>query len=162
MLNLTKKYFEIILFICINLLFTSNSLLLLLIMLISKFLSVLFFNANPVYKNDYPFIIFCLLIGLFCLILKIILFPILYKFKNQFPYTHRFFDFIFSKNKYIISCFAICLCLLMLDAFIIMFLAKKISWDYFFIETFGFGLIPSYLIMLVFLKLKKRKDFVSQ
>lgn len=158
MLGLTKKYLEIILFICINLLFTSNSLLLLLIMLISKFLSVLFFNANPIYENDYPFIIFCLLIGLFCLILKIILFPILYKFKNQFPYTHKFFNFIFSKNKYIISCFFVCLMLLIFDAFITMLLFKNMTWGYFFIETFGFGLIPSYLIMLTFLKLQKQKE----
>ena len=92
------------------------------------------------------------------LILKIILFPILYKMKRIFPTIHTFFNKFRDEKKLQITIFSLALLIILLD-----FFWQFNENDFWYFESlFGFGLIPSYLIMLVFLKIQKRKDFVSQ
>lgn len=88
------------------------------------------------------------------LILKIILFPILYKMKRIFPTIHTFFNKFRDEKKLQITIFSLALLIILLD-----FFWQFNENDFWYFESlFGFGLIPSYLIMLVFLKLQKRKE----
>ena len=154
-----RKYIEIAFFTAINILFSSCSIALFFIMGISGILSILLFNANPVYEDDFSFFIFCLLFILLFLVLKAILFPLLYSFNKVFPYTHKFFDKIFATKKRTFIVFLATILILIIDAFGYMFFMHE-NFEHTKIVAliFGPGLFPSYLIMYIYLKLKNKKQ----
>ncbi len=152
-----KKYSEVLFLILLNLLFISNEFALLCIMYISKILSIMLFNADPSFENDWPFAFLCLLFVILYLVLKIILFPVLYSFKNILPYTHKFFDTIFSNKKYTILCFVFTIIILSADAIFYFIASGYKQANQIYIETFGLGLLPSYLIMYFVVKKHKKQ-----
>lgn len=155
-MNKLRKYLEITFFIAILIVFSSNSLALFCIMGISGFFSLLL-GANPVYENDSIFVFCCLILGLIFLILRIIIFPILYSFKGLLPSIHKFLDFAFQNKKNFVIGLGILVLLLLLDCLVTFFIFKEHNIGYYFVETFGLGLLPSYLVMLIYLKLCKKK-----
>ena len=154
-----RKYIEIAFFIAINILFSSCSIALFFIMGISSILSMLLFNANPVYEDDFSFFIFCLFFILLFLVLKAILFPLLYSFNKVFPYTHKFFDRIFATKKRTFIVFLATILILIIEAFSYMFfMHENFEHTKIVILIFGPGLFPSYLIMYIFLKIQKKQE----
>ena len=156
-MNKLRKYLEIAFFTAIIIVFSSNSLALLCIMGISGFFSLLL-GANPVYENDSIFVFYCVILGLIFLILRIIIFPILYSFKGLFPYIHKFLDFAFQNKKNLVICLGVSALLLLLDCLVTFFIFKEHNIGYYFLETFGLGLLPSYIVMLIYFKLKNKKQ----
>ena len=130
---------------------------------ISGFLSMLIFNANPVYENDTPFVIFCILFILLFLVLKIVLFPLLYCFSKVFPYIHNFFDKIFATKERTALVFLATIIILILEAFgYMLFMHEDFKHTKFASLIFGPGLLPSYLIMFIFLKIQNKKITKNQ
>ena len=95
---MNKQTLEKIFFIFINLCFTSIGFFKIFELMgawISKFF-VFYYHVKPLSNiptdKDLPYVLICIVIGLLYLILKPILFLILYRCKKQFPYIHSFFD----------------------------------------------------------------------
>jgi len=149
--NLTK-YMEIFFFILINILFASSIL----------FLYLGSFLGEPFYKitnmNDLLAILLLIADYLIYILLKLVLFPILYKKMQIFPNIHKFFNIIFQNKECTIFTFSIISILLVLTVYIEDYFAYETFFSLFIIELiYGIGLLPSYLVMYFVVK-KHRKQ----
>ena len=149
------KYIEILFFIAINLIFASFSIYFVVTAMVSFGLALLVGTKSVEIDDTIKvFLGFIILFFLITLVLKIILFPILYKMKRIFPTIHTFFNKFRDEKKLQITIFSLALLIILLD-----FFWQFNENDFWYFESlFGFGLIPSYLVMLVFLKLQKQKE----
>ena len=76
--------------------------------------------------------------------------------KNIFPTIHNFFDKFRNEIKFKIIIFAtITILPIIID---IAFLRLKLNEIFYGEFIFGLGLLPSYIIMLIYLKLKNKKQ----
>ena len=153
------KYIEILFFVFINSLFVSGY--------VNFFLIVSslgwFFEKGQIkttIETQDNFIsdvaILLLLIFILLFIFKVIIFPILYKMKNVCPVIHSFFDKFRDEIKFKMTIFATIIFLpVIID---ILFFRLKLS-EIVYSELFlGLGLLPSYAVMYIYLKLIKRKN----
>lgn len=153
------KYIEILFFIFINGLFISG---LADFYLIISFLGWFFveMQVHPTIEEQddfiFAFAFLILIIFMLLFVLKIIIFPVLYKMKNIFPTIHYFFDRFRDEIKFKIIVFAAIIILpIIID---VVFIKLKFSYVFFNELIFGLGLLPSYVVMYIYLKLKNKKQ----
>ncbi len=159
-MKILRKYLEISFFIAINLILGFHSILLWvgsILFAIISFVSGINFAIQEEY--DFLLIIIAFIVYLFYLFLKLFLFPFFYSRKKSFPNINKFFDEIFATNKRTFTVFLLVMMMLVIDFLCFLFLENVNLWVSVFLEfILGLGLLPSYIVMLLYLKLCKRKN----
>ena len=158
-MNKLRKYIEITFFIGINLVFGFS----IIVFVLDYFFMIILYNIPreiiPTWKqfNEIYFLVHIMLFMLY-LFLKIFLFPIIYSTKKFLPITTEFFNKIFATRKSIFFVFLLLFVLLLLDSCFLMYFCKQNIIQVKNIEfILGLGLLPSYIVMLLYLKLSKAK-----
>ena len=153
-----RKYLEIAFFVCINLIFAFSIIVWGLDYLLIIILNYIPQTIIPTWKM-FDNVVFMVHILLFLMyhFAKFFLFPILYSFKNTFPNIHNFFDKIFDNSRKIIFLFLFIILLLVIDIISFKLIFKATVTPIRLSEfLFGFGLLPCYLIMYIYLKLRNK------
>ena len=153
------KYIEILFFVFINSLFISGCAN---YFLVISFLGWFFEKSQikTTIETQDNFIsavaLLILLIFILLFVIKILIFPILYKMKNIFPTIHNFFNRFRDNVKFMIVIFAVIIILpITID---VVFIKLKLSYVFFNELIFGLGLLPSYIVMYIYLKLKNKSQ----
>ena len=153
------KFLEIIFFVFINILFSFSFVALSIV-----FLMVFFWNRliipevitnNDINSMESIMLFIAFFSWLLYVILKIILFPILYEADKKFPNIHKFLDLFYSKKILNLSIFIIALFIPIIEC-IIFSMINEIRNPVFsnmpFQFMMGYGVLPSYLIMYFYMK----------
>lgn len=155
-----RKYLEIAFFVGVNLVLGFG----IIVFGLGYFFMIIFHGIPreiiPTWKMfDTVFFIVHILLFLLYHFSKIFLFPILYYFKKTFPNIHIFFDKIFANPQKTIFLFLFIILLLVIDIISFKLVFNATITQIRILEfLFGFGLLPSYIVMLIYLKLGKRKN----
>ena len=155
-----RKYLEISFFIVINLIFGFHSIFLwvgsILFAMISYITGINFAIQE---EYDFLFIIISFAVCLFYLFLKFLLFPLFYSKKKLFPNIYSFFNEIFATTQKKLMVFLLVILMLIIDFLCFLFLENVNFWESVFLElVLGLGLLPSYVVMYIYLKLKNKKQ----
>lgn len=161
-----NEFIEKQLFIFVNIIFSFSLLIFWVFEQINSKISIELYAADYITsENDFVFIFLSLLFVVFIITIKIFLFPIIYKFKNFFPYTYKILENFKKKKHYRkdilknilfldIITFIISLCFTFLFVFkIYTDLFLMIIYLFFIYLILGGGALISYLLFLFFLKL---------
>ena len=155
-----KKYLEISFFISINLIFGFHSILLWVGSILFAMISYIT-GINFAIQEEYDFllIIISFVVYLFYLFSKFFLFPFFYSKKKFFPNINRFFNEIFATKKRAFLISLLVVFVLIIDFLSFTFLENITFGLSAFLELIlGLGLLPSYVIMYIFLKIQKKKE----
>ena len=98
-----KIEIEKIAFWGLNIFFSACGFVVFLIMKLSYLLSVHLHHADPFGEQDRWYVIWIFLLTLFYWLLKLFLFPVIYKFKIFFPYTHNILAGFLTERQCLIS-----------------------------------------------------------
>lgn len=158
-MKILRKYLEISFLFVINLMFFSTYFSLFVGISIASLIgSIIGINFAIQEEYDSLFGVIVLLVNLAFIVVKIFLFPLLYSAKNIFPYTQKWFNEIFAtKNRTFCVFFTIIMLMMLRDIGIVIFGRYEFK-DIMFNEfIFGLSLLPSYILMYIYLKLKNKK-----